>query len=80
MTSKVNHRVKRKNEFSDFKNDPNLKALKKDDIIAHFTTLQAKYNILETKILELEKKRKQLEEEKKTEKEAIDLLEETVKV
>ena len=80
MTSKVNYRVKRKNEFSDFKNEPNLKALKKDDIIAHFTALQTKYNILEIKILELEKKNKQLEEEKKTEKEAIDLLEETVKV
>ena len=51
MTSKVNQRVKRKNEFSDSKNEPNLKALKKEDIIAHFNALQTKHNILETKIL-----------------------------
>ena len=80
MTSKVNYRVKRKNEFSDFKNEPNLKALKKDDTIVHFTAFQTTYNIWEIKILELEKKNKHLEEEKRTDKEAIDLLEETVKV
>ena len=36
MTSHVNQRVKRKNNFSDSKIEPNLKALKKDDIIAKF--------------------------------------------
>ena len=80
MTSKVNQRVKRKNEFSDSKNEPNLKELKKEDIIAHFNALQTKHNILETKILELEKKNKELEEEKRTDKDSIDLLEETVKL
>ena len=80
MTSKVNQRAKRKNEFSDKKNEPNLKALKKEDIIAQFTALQAKYSILELKVLDLEKKNVSLEEEKRTHKEAIDLLEETVKV
>ena len=80
MNSKVNHRGKRKNEFSDSKNEPNLKALKKEDIIAHYTALQTKCNSLEIKILELEKKNKTLEEENRTDKEAIDLLEETVKI
>ena len=80
MNSKVNQRVKRKNEFSDAKNEPNLKALKKEDIITHFTALQAKYNIMENKVLVLEKKNVSLEEEKKTFKEAINLLQETVKV
>ena len=80
MTSKVNQRAKRKNEFSDKKNEPNLKALKKEDIIAQFTALQAKNSILELKVLDLEKKNVSLEEEKRAHKEAIDLLEETVKV
>ena len=80
MTSKINQRAKRKNEFSDKKIEPNMKALKKEDIIAQFTALQAKYNILEVKVLDLEKKNKSLEEEKRTHKEVIDLLEETVKV
>ena len=57
MTSKVNQRAKRKNEFSDKKIEPNMKALKKEDIIAQFTALQAKYNILEIKVLDLEKKK-----------------------
>ena len=33
-----------------------MKALKKECIIAQFTALQAKYNILEIKVLDLEKK------------------------
>ena len=73
MTSKANQRIKRKNEFSDNKLEPNKKALKKEDIIAHFNALQASYNVLQ-------KKNIILEEEKKTHLEAIHLLEETVKV
>ena len=73
MTSKGNQRLKRKNNFPDTKMEPNLKALKKEDIIAHFNTLQANFN-------NLEKKNKDLEEENKTHIEAISLLEETVKI
>ena len=40
--------------FSD-KNEPNIKALKKEEIIAQFSALQANYKILETKNLALEK-------------------------
>ena len=43
MTSKVNQRAQRKNNFLDVKNEPNMKALKKEDIIAQFNALQAKY-------------------------------------
>ena len=70
MSSKVNLRVKRKNEFSDKNTEPSMKALKKEDIIARSTALQAKYSILEQKIV--------LEKEKITHIEAIHLLEETV--
>ena len=73
MTSKVNQRAKRKNEFSDKKIEPNMKALKKEDIIARFSALQANYKILE-------KKNMKLEEENNVQKESIILLEETVKV
>ena len=73
MNSKMNPRLKRKNEFSDKNIEPNLKALKKDDIIAHYTSLLAKYSILEQKNIVLEK-------EKLTHIEAIRLLEETVNV
>ena len=73
MTSKVNQRVKRKNNFLDAKNEPNMKALKKEDIIAQFNALQAKYDILENKNIAMEK-------ENKTHIEAIYLLEETVKI
>ena len=73
MTSKENQRVKRKNNFSDTKIEPNMKALKKDDIIAKFNALQARFNILE-------KKNEVLEKEKNTHLEAISLLEETVKI
>ena len=73
MTSKVNQRVKRKNEFIDAKSEPNMKSLKKKDIIARFSALQANYKILE-------KKNINLEEENIVQKEAINLLEETVKV
>ena len=73
MTSKMNPRLKRKNEFSDKNIEPNLKALKKDDIIAHYTSLLAKYSILEQKNIVLEK-------ERLTHIEAIRLLEETVNV
>ena len=73
MTSHVNQRVKRKNNFSDSKIEPNMKALKKDDIIAKFNALQANFEILE-------KKNGDLEKEKKTHLEAINLLEETVRI
>ena len=46
MSSKVNLRVKRKNEFSDKNIKPSMKALKKEDIIARYTALKAKYSIL----------------------------------
>ena len=49
MSSKVNLRVKRKNEFSDKNIEPSMKALKKEDIIARYSALQAKYSILEQK-------------------------------
>ena len=73
MTSKVNQRVKRKNNFLDTKIEPNMKALKKDDIIAKFNALQENFDILK-------KKNEDLEKEKKTHIEAINLLEETVKL
>ena len=73
MTSKINPRLKRKNEFSDKNIEPSMKALKQDDITAHFTSLLAKYSILEQKNIVLEK-------EKLTHIEAIRLLEETVNV
>ena len=57
MTSKVNQRVKRKNELSD-KNEPNMKALKKEEIIAHLSYLQVNYKILENNKLVLENKNK----------------------
>ena len=50
-----------------------MKALKKDDIIARFIALQSNYN-------NLVKQNRSLEEEKKVHLEAIQLLEETVKV
>ena len=80
MTSKVNQRAKRKNEFFDVKSEPNMKALKKEDIIARFSALHANYKILENKNLDLEKKNINLEEENQVHKEAINLLEETVKI
>ena len=57
MSSKANQRVKRKNEISDLKIEPSLKALKKEDIIARFIVLQANYN-------NLDKQYRSLEEEK----------------
>ena len=51
MTSKVNQRVKRKNNFSDIKSEPNMKALKEEDIIVQFNALQAKFNIIDKKNL-----------------------------
>ena len=72
MNSEANQRIKRKNEFSD-KFEPNMKALKKEDIIARFSALQASY-------ITLEKKNRSLEEENKSHLEAIHLLEETVRV
>ena len=80
MTSKVNQRVKRKNNFLDAKIEPNMKALKKEDIIAQFNALQANYDILQNKNIVLEKKIEALENENKTHIEAIYLLEETVKI
>ena len=80
MSSKLNQRVKRKNEFSDEKNEPNMKALRKEDIIARFRALEANCKILENKNLVLENKNINLEKENKVQKEAINLLEETVKI
>ena len=80
MNSKVNQRVKRKNNFSDAKIEPNMKALKKEDIIAQFNALQANYDILVNKNKDLETKNMALEKENKTHIEAIFLLEETVKI
>ena len=57
MTSKVNQRAKRKNEFFDVKSEPNMKALKKEDIIARFSALHTNYKILENKNLDLENKK-----------------------
>ena len=80
MSSKGNQRVKRKNTFSDTKIETNLKALKKEDIIAQFDVLKAKFDILEKKYIDLEKKNISLEKNKMTHIEAIHLLEETVKI
>ena len=80
MTSKVNQRAKRKNEFFDAKSEPNMKALKKEDMIARVSALHANYKILENKNLDLEKKNINLEEENQVHKEAINLLKETVKI
>ena len=57
-----------------------MKALKKEEIIAHFSTLQANYKILEDKNLVLENKNKSLEKDNKVQREAINILEETFKV
>ena len=80
MSSKGNQRVKRKNTFSDTKIEPNLKALKKENIIAQFDALKAKFGIVEKKNNLLEKKNISLEKDNKTHIEAINLLEETVKI
>lgn len=80
MTSRINQRVKRKNNFVDAKIEPNMKALKKEDIIAQFHALQANYDILENKNKVLDEKNKALEKENETHREAIYLLEETVKI
>ena len=80
MTSKVNQRVKRKNNFPVTKCEPNLKALKKEDIIAQFNTLQASFDNIEKRNIVLEKKNKDLEEKNKSHIEALQLLEETVKI
>ena len=80
MSSKGNQRVKRKNIFSDTKIEPNMKALKKEDIIAQFDALKAKFDILEKKSIVLEKKNISLEKDNMTHIEAIHLLEETVKI
>ena len=80
MSSKGNQRVKRKNTFSDTKIEPNLKALKKEDIIAQFDALKAKFEILEKKNNLIEKKNISLEKDNKIHIEAINLLEETVKI
>ena len=73
MVATANTRTKRKNESTDIKTEPALKALKKNDIIIHFKTLQDKYEALENQ-------NKILMEEQKNHVEAILLLEETVKV
>ena len=80
MSSKGNQRLKRKNLFSDTKIEPNMKALKKEDIIAQFDALKAKFDILEKKNIDLEKKNISLEKNNMTHIEAIHLLEETVKI
>ena len=50
-----------------------MKALKKEDIIVQFNALQAKFDIIEKKNIDLE-------QEKKSHIEAINLLEETIKI
>ena len=80
MTSKGNQRIKRKNAFSDTKIEPNMKILKKEDIISQFNALQAKFDILEKNNIVLENKNKSLEKENLTHIEAIRLLEETVNI
>lgn len=67
------NKTKRKNEFTDGKVEPAVKALKKQDIIVQFKALQDKYE-------SLEKHTKILEEEKKKHIESILLLEETIKI
>ena len=80
MTSNVIRRVKRKNNFPVTKSEPNLKALKKEDIIAEFNTLQANFEIIEKRNIVLEKKTIDLEQKNKSHIEAIQLLEATVKI
>ena len=75
MTSRINQRVKRKNNFVDAKIEPNMKALKKEDIIAQFNTLQANYGILKNKNKVLDEKNIAMEKENKTHRETIYLLE-----
>ena len=71
MSSKGNQRVKRKNIFSDTKSEPNMKALKKEDIIAQFDALKAKFDILKKKNIFLVKKNISLEKDDMTHIEAI---------
>ena len=58
MTSKENQRVKRKNNFCDIKSEPNMKALKKEDIIVQFNALQEKFDIIEKKNMDLVRRKK----------------------
>ena len=80
MNSKVKEGVKRKNNFPITKSEPNLKALKKEDIIAQFNTLQASFDIIEKRNAVLEKQTIDLEQKNKSHIESIQLLEETVKI
>ena len=73
MVATGNTRVKRKNESSNSKTEPAMKALKKNDIILQFKALQQKYE-------SSEEQNKLLQEEKKNHLEAIALLEETVTI
>ena len=49
MSSKGNQRLKRKNLFSDTKIEPNMKALKKEDIIAQLMPLRLNLIFLKEK-------------------------------
>ena len=64
---------KRKNESSDVKAEPAMKALKKNDIIIQYKALQEKHKILE-------EQNAILVQENKNNIEAIILLEETVNI
>ena len=71
MVYTTNTKGKRKNEASDVKIEPAMKALKKNDLILQFRALQEKYKAIEDQ-------NTILLQEKKNHIEAILLLEETV--
>ena len=71
MVYTTNTKGKRKNEVSDVKIEPAMKALKKNDLILQFRALQEKYKAIEDQ-------NTILLQEKKNHIEAILLLEETV--
>ena len=73
MATKTKTTYKRKNESSDAKIEPAMKALKKNDIIIQFKALQNRYDALE-------EQNRILLQEKSNHTEAIILLEETVSI
>ena len=70
MVATGNNKLKRKNESNEVKIEPNMKALKKNDILIQYAALQSKYECVV----------EQNKEEKHTHVEAILLLKETVKL
>ena len=73
MLPRGNPRVKRKNVSTETKAEPAKKALKKCDILLQFKALQEKYDILE-------EENNILIQEKKSDRDAILMLEETIKL